>query len=133
MWLVGTLRAPQPFRSRNKMKALATICIATLLIAGCRSAGTEISRDNLEQAFILNSSRTFIGYYYLGTDDAHHHFVARWQYQPDRYFYILKDHLPVSVEHPISDKGIELFLVATTNLPLNEFCKIGNNKIYITK
>ncbi len=113
------------------MKALITVCIATLLIAGCRSAETEISSDNLEQAFILNSSRTFKGYYYLGSDDTNHHFVARWQYQPDRYFYILKDHLPVSVERPLSGKGFELFLVATTNLPLNEFCRIGNNKIYM--
>ncbi len=39
-----------------------------------------------QKEFELNSSPTFKGYYYQGSDEFYHYFISKWTISKDRYF-----------------------------------------------
>jgi len=47
-----------------------------------------IGNEGLKSAFIINSSPTFKGYFYIGTDSDFHYFESKWDLQKDKYFKI---------------------------------------------
>ncbi len=51
--------------------------------------------SDLQSAFILNSSPTFKGYFFQGSDDEHHYFISKWDHKSDKYFKIYKKDLSV--------------------------------------
>lgn len=72
-------------------KALIVLTIS-ILCAGCTNQHTEVTKSGLSQAFILNSSPTFQGYYYQGSDATHHYFRSQWRYGRDKFFKVsIKD------------------------------------------
>lgn len=48
----------------------------------------EISKENLSHAFIQNSSPTFKGYFYKGSDNTYHYFISNWSFIRENYFKI---------------------------------------------
>jgi hypothetical protein len=88
----------------------------------------EIKNENLKSAFILNSSPTFKGYYYKGSDSFYHYFISKWDFQRDKYFKIAIKNLKVS--HPFEFKKskeelkIDLFKDDNEEFAENEFYKL---------
>ncbi len=101
-----------------------------LAITGLTSCDNyeEIKNENLRDAFILNSSPTFKGYFYKGTDSTYHYFVSKWDFQKDRYFKICISRLKVINPFIFNtgDKGlrIDLFKEDNEEFGENEFCKL---------
>lgn len=53
----------------------------------CKNESCElIEGDDISFAFKLNSSPSFKGYFYLGSDEDFHYFIERWNYERDKTF-----------------------------------------------
>ena len=97
---------------------------------GCAKDFTEVKQADMDRAFILNSSPTFEGYYYLGSDDAYHYFVGKWKYGQDQHFKTLKAYLPISREDAYGQGESQVFPLKPTTIEAELFCTIGETKIY---
>jgi len=56
---------------------------------------TEVKNEELKNAFRMNSSPTFKGYFYQGSDNAFHYFSSQWVVGKDKYFKIPVNQLKV--------------------------------------
>jgi hypothetical protein len=91
-------------------------------------AAADGSKINLNQLFIVNSSLTFLGYDYLGSDASHHYFVAKWQYEGDSRFKVKTGDLVVNKPIPFGEGTAEVYEYKPTGPEYEEFGKIVENK-----
>jgi hypothetical protein len=83
--------------------------VGDFLVRGCATDFTEIKESELNQAFTLNSSPTFQGYRYLGSDESYHYFSSKWKYGQDRRFKINKNDMVVLKEEPYGHAEIRIY------------------------
>lgn len=107
---------------------MKTILITILFLLNVNSCHSDkyklIENEDLKSAFIINSSPTFKGYFYMGTDSNYHYFESRWDLQKDRYFKIRKADLKVNEPFDFDTKELRIDLYDNTK-------KIfGENKYY---
>lgn len=110
------------------MKRLIGILIIILIgVAGCNNY-KEVKNEDLKSAFIFNSSSTFKGYFYGGTDKYYHYFVSKWDFQRDNYFKLPVDKLTIKniykFDPKIKELKIELFKDDNEEFAQNEFYKL---------
>lgn len=102
----------------NYLSPLLSVLVVMALAAGCRSGPAEITAPHLNQAFIVNSSPTFQGYFYLGSDSTHHHFKSRWKYKRDRAFTIPVSDLTIAETFAAGTDERRLYVIKpSTNAP----------------
>ena len=103
---------------RNYLTPLWSVLVVMALAAGCRSRTAEITDPHLNQAFIVNSSPTFQGYFYLGSDSTHHHFESRWKYKRDRAFKIPVSDLAMAEPSAVGADERRIYVIKpSTNAP----------------
>ncbi|PID26898.1 MAG: hypothetical protein CR982_08225 [Candidatus Cloacimonadota bacterium] len=98
------------------MKKFLIILFILLNINSCKSDKYNlIEKYNLSGAFIMNSSKTFKGYFYMGTDSEYHYFQSRWVFEKDKYFKIRKNDLIVNepFEYKTKELRISIFEINT--------------------
>ena len=115
------------------MKAVALMAVLTCLLMGCTKDYYEVKKADLPQAFIVNSSPTFQGYWYQGSDAAYHYFISKWQYGSDKLFKIKKADLAVTREAAFGQEELRLFLFEPKNIECGPFAEIGKQTIYTEK
>lgn len=109
---------------------MKTIFITILFLLNLNSCHSDkyklIEKDDLKSAFVINSSPTFKGYFYKGTDSDYHYFESRWDLQKDRYFKIRKADLKVNEPFDLGTKElrIDLFDNTKTIFGENEYYKL---------
>jgi len=104
--------------------------ILSLILAGCATEFTEIGKSDLDQAFILNSSPTFQGYFYLGSDSSYHYFTGKWKYGPVERFKINKKDMAVLKEEPFNQVEIRIYEFKPKDNGMELFSKAGNIELY---
>lgn len=72
-----------------------TLGLITILLFLSCTKYKVINEADIEKAFILNSSPTFKGYYYQGSDKSYHYFAGKWDFQRDEHFKIPLNRLKV--------------------------------------
>ncbi len=109
------------------MKKILGILLIIIGLASCRDY-TELKNEELKSAFIMNSSPTFKGYFYEGTDNSFHYFSSRWTIGNDIFFKIPVNKLKVSDKFEFERNKTELRIdVLENNKPEfaeNEYCKL---------
>jgi hypothetical protein len=115
------------------MKAVALMAVLACLLIGCTKDYYEVKKADLPQAFIVNSSPTFQGYWYEGSDAAYHYFISKWQYGSDKRFKISTADLAVSREAVFGQEELRVFLFEPQNLECEPFAKIRDQIIFIQK
>jgi len=111
------------------MKYLFGLLFVTVIgLTNCNNY-KEVKNADLKSAFILNSSPTFKGYYYKGSDSAFHYFVCKWDFQKDKYFKIGLEKLKVIKDFKFNTDNkelrIDLFKENNEEFAENEFCKLN--------
>lgn len=103
------------------------VFVLSLVSMSCRHKYIVMDASDLKSAFILNSSPSFKGYYYMGSDTTYHYFQSRWDVTKDRYFKIFITDLNVIQPFPYQEKtaGQRIDLLRLSNE--EEF---GKNKFY---
>lgn len=91
---------------------------------------SSFQEEKIETAFKLNSSSTFKGYFYLGSNDKFHFFTEKWDYSKDRNFKINKLEMPINFEKPVNSVNMPISLTHKT-LDIFSIYKYGNNKIVL--
>ena len=66
------------------MKTIVLLAVLACLLSGCTKDYHEVKEADLSQTFILNSSPTFQGYWYQGSDASYHYFTSKWKYGADK-------------------------------------------------
>jgi hypothetical protein len=116
----------------NLKRVTINIILAVSLIAsnltGHAADFTEAdgSKSDLNQLFIINSSRTFLGYDYLGSDASHHYFVSKWKFARDRHFKVKLADLAVKKTIPFGKGAVEVFPIKLADTGYVEFGKIAD-------
>jgi hypothetical protein len=109
------------------MKKLFGLFLIIIVLVSCHDY-TELKNDELKSAFIMNSSPTFKGYFYEGSDNNFHYFTSRWKLDKDKYFKILINKLKVSeklkFERNKTELRIDVFGNGNTEFAENEYCKL---------
>lgn len=108
------------------MKKLQIVLFAIGLLACSRYQAME--NEQIRNAFALNSSPTFKGYFYEGSDQEYHYFISKWDYEKDAYFKIPISELNISPDFKF-DKGqneLRVDLIAGNHklFAKNEFYKL---------
>ena len=88
---------------------------------------SDFDMDTAEDAFIINSSTNFEGYYYKGSDKEFHYFISRWDFLKDRYFKLKKDKLKVNQQFKFGKKELKIDFFdneSTKEFGHNEFYKL---------
>lgn len=110
------------------MKKSIVILILILICLTSCDKYKEIKNEELKSAFILNSSATFKGYYYKGSDNDYHYFESKWDFQKDRDFKILVDKFVIENNYKFKfgddELRIDLFKGNNELFGQNEFCKL---------
>lgn len=113
------------------MKNTIGILLIFIGLVSCQEY-TEIKNVDLKDAFILNSSPTFKGYFYEGTDNSYHYFVSKWTLSKAKYFKISLDKMKVNEKYRFeknkSETKIDLFKNGNIEFAESEFWKL-----YVTK
>ncbi len=60
--------------------------MSLITLFSCSNDYILIEGTSIEKAFALNSSPTFKGYYYQGSDENFHYFIGKWKFQKDKKF-----------------------------------------------
>jgi hypothetical protein len=115
------------------MKATLALILAVTCLSGCSQKYTEVGKTQQNQAFIINSSPTFLGYEYLGSDESHHYFVARWKYGSDKRFKMKTADLAVNKPMPLGKGTVTVLPFASTDPQYEEFGKIGDRVLFRKK
>jgi spore coat polysaccharide biosynthesis protein SpsF (cytidylyltransferase family) len=68
-------------------KSIAILILTLSCLASCDNY-KELKNEEFKTAFILNSSATFKGYYYKGSDNEYHYFESKWDLRKDKDFKI---------------------------------------------
>ena len=109
------------------IKIFGFFLIAITVLVSCDKY-QEIKKEDLSVAFVLNSSPTFKGYFYNGSDSAYHYFSSKWDYQRDRYFKIQLNSLKVfrifDYNSDNKELRIDLFEENNEKFAENEFYKL---------
>lgn len=96
-------------------------------LTGCDNY-KEIKNEELESAFIMNSSSSFNGYYYKGSDKAYHYFESKWDLEKGRDFKIPFSKLTIENDYKfkLGDKELRIDLYKDSNelFGQNEFYKL---------
>ncbi len=110
---------------RMILYVLGTIGVVTcILVYWVIHKGTMIElkefvkQEDFKNAFVLNSSPTFQGYYYQGSDEKFHYFIAKWQMQKDKQFKISAKDLNIKPDYTFylhKKKDIRIRLFKTDN------------------
>jgi hypothetical protein len=104
--------------------------LLVLFIIGLTSCDRyeEVKEVDIKKAFILNSSITFKGYYYQGSDNSYHYFLGKWDLQKDKYFKLPLDRLAIEGKYKVGlgDKELRIDLFGQDNdlFGQNEFYKL---------
>ncbi len=104
-----------------------------LILTGCESKEPAVSKNEISQAFIVNSSPTFQGYHYRGSDDQYHYFSSQWKYGADRKFKIKIDDLDVQKTFSVDEPKLRIFLYEMPDKELEVFAEFDGRKIYMEK
>ena len=91
-------------------------------------AAADGSKTNLNQLFIVNSSPTFLGYDYLGSDASHHYFVAKRKFARDDRFKVKTVDLVVNTPMPFGKGAVEVLPYKPTDPGYEKFGKTVENK-----
>jgi len=110
------------------MKKYLGICLIALIsLLSCQTY-KEVKDSDLKAVFILNSSPTFKGYYYTGSDNHYHYFLSKWRFERDKYFKIaiaklhVADDLKFEKDH--KELRIDLLNEGNTLFAENEYYKL---------
>ena len=103
------------------------------LFSACNESHQEIGRTEIRQAFIVNSSPTFQGYYYEGSDEQFHYFESRWKYGSDRRFKIKTSDLFVLKTFPVGKPDRQIFLFQSPERDVEIFAEFEEQKFYTSK
>ncbi|PKQ66473.1 hypothetical protein BZG01_10615 [Labilibaculum manganireducens] len=109
------------------MKTILITLLVLLNVNSCKSDKYKlIENDDLKSAFIMNSSPTFKGYFYMGSDSDFHYFESRWDLQKDRCFKIRKTDLIVNepFDFKADELRIDLFDNTKAIFGENIYCKL---------
>ena len=108
-------------------KLFGIFLIALISLLSCKSY-KEVKDSGLKTAFILNSSSTFEGYYYTGSDNQYHYFLSKWRFERNKYFKIAIVNLRVvdDLKFVKDQKELRIDLLNESNALLaeNEYCKL---------
>jgi hypothetical protein len=90
------------------MKGIQIISTAllSLCLLSCAPKYVAISTADSKNAFILNSSPTFKGYFYQGSDDDFHYFISKWKYSGNKAFKINSKELTVISPFEFNSKEV---------------------------
>ena len=113
------------------MKKLFGLLLIIIALVSCRSY-TELKNDELRSAFIINSSSTFKGYFYEGSDNTFHYFSSKWTLGKDKYFKIPTNKLKVSEKLKFDRNKTELRIDVIEN-DNNEFAENEYYNLYVVK
>lgn len=106
----------------------------SLLLVGFSTGRTEISKADLNSTFSINSSPTFVGHFYEGSDDSYHYFTTRWRYRSDPKIKVNRGNLTLSKTQKIGERELRIIVL---NLPdksnLEPFFTINGRVVYIKK
>ncbi len=105
---------------KNKLIVSLLFCLS---IISCSRTHTTIDSDTIPDAFIMNSSSTFKGYFYQGSDNEFHYFVSKWDFEKDTYFRLKKEDLNIDTPYEFETKEVRIDLVKTDK-------KLGSNEFY---
>ena len=114
-----------------KSRILALSVFIACLLTRCTKDYHEVKKSELERVFTMNSSATFKGYFYQGSDATHHYFVSKWGPEVDKLFKIKKADLKVSNEMILGKNPIRLFEFNPQNENPEPFAIIGQRTIYM--
>jgi hypothetical protein len=114
------------------MKAMRAVVLIAASLTGCAHNFAEVKSSQLNQAFIINSSPTFLGYDYAGSDASYHYFVAKWKYGTDQRFKVNTSDMVVNKTMPIGSV-VEVFPYRPTTPESEEFGKIGAKTLFRKK
>ena len=124
---------PTPLTFEKAMKAILVVALIAVCLTGCTHDYVEINTSQLGQAFILNSSPTFLGYDYIGSDKSYHYFVAKWKYGADKRFKVSTTDLVVNKVIPLGQSTVEVFPYKPTIYDCEEFGRIGDETLFRMK
>jgi hypothetical protein len=113
------------------MKKLFGLFLIITGLIGCTHY-SELKNDELKSAFIMNSSPTFKGYFYKGSDNTFHYFTSRWKLGKDKYFKIPISKLEVSEKLKFEKDKTELRIDILENGNI-EFAENEYYKLYLVK
>jgi hypothetical protein len=109
----------------------AFLFVTVIGLTSCDSY-KEIKGEDLKNAFILNSSPTFKGYYFKGSDSAFHYFVSKWDFKKDRYFKIASGNMKVIRDFKFNTGSKEL-MISLSEENSEEFAENNFYKLYLLK
>ena len=110
------------------MKSLLVLLLVTVIgLINCDNY-KEVKGEELKSAFILNSSPTFKGYFFIGSDSDFHYFVSKWDFQKVQCFKIAIGKLKVFNDFKLNSGNkelrIDLFKENNGAFAENEFYKL---------
>jgi hypothetical protein len=109
------------------MKKIVGLLLIIVGVVGCHEY-TELKKEELKSAFIINSSPTFKGYFYQGSDNSFHYFSSKWTLGKDKYFKIPINKLKISEKLRFDRNETELRIDVIENgnseFAENEYCKL---------
>jgi len=88
---------------------------------------TLVEKNDLNSVFILNSSASFDGYFYLGSDDSFHYFNSEWFLESNKYFKVSITNLKVNKTIKLGDKPRSITLIKKDGSQIfgtNEYYKL---------
>ena len=115
------------------MKTIVLLAVLACLLCGCTKDYHKVKKADLSQAFIVNSSPTFQGYWYQGSDASYHYFTSKWKYGADKRFKINKTDLAVSRAATFGQQDSQVFLFEPEGVECEPFATIGEMTIYTQK
>lgn len=115
------------------MKAIVLLAVLASLLTGSTKDYHEVKKADLPHAFIVNSSPTFQGYWYQGSDASYHYFTSKWKYGADKRFKITKTDLAVTRATTFGQQESRVFLLEPEGVECEPFAKIGEKTIYTQK
>ncbi len=102
------------------------------IFTGC-SKYKIITNEELQQAFVINSSANFKGYFYNGTDKEFHYFTSKWSYITDKHFKISSENMEIDKQYIFSFEKTELEISLSTRDNSQLFGQTKFCKLYIEK
>lgn len=77
------------------------------IFSSCLTIDYElIEEDKVIYAFGANSSPTFKGYFYQGSDEEFHYFIEKWKFESDQFFKFKTEDLKLSILFNFGEKEI---------------------------
>ncbi len=114
-----------------EIKKLIIILFLFISFVSCQDY-KELNNEEFKTAFILNSSPTFKGYFYTGTDKSFHYFISKWKYEKDRNFKIPIDKLKINEKFKFKKDKNEIKICLINDVD-EEFAKSKFWKLYVMK